>query len=151
MKCSKLSSVSKLILTSVRFADRDMLIRYHWGLGIGHIHSQAHEHYSHPTQAGSHSILADLIEPDDTSEEQTNDPDLHPMGWDDDNDKEGPMDSEVEDPELGLEELERDREPGPELEWDSKSELGSNEDELSDMTEISDEELELHSTYEIYY
>ena len=60
-----------------------MLIRYHWGLGIGHIHSQAHEHYSHPTQAGNHSILADLIEPDDTSEEQTNDPDLRPMEWDD--------------------------------------------------------------------
>jgi hypothetical protein len=118
-------------------------MRYHWGLGIGHIYS--HEYYSH----SSHSILAasDLIEPDDTSEEQTNDPGLrvHPMEWDDNNDKGGPM--EVEDPELGLEE--RDREP--ELEWDSESELGSNEDELSDTTEISDEELELHSTYEIDY
>jgi hypothetical protein len=114
-----------------------MLMRYHWGLGIGHIYS--HERYSHP----SHS--ADLIEPDDTSEEQANDPDLRPMERDDDNDKGGPM--EVEDPELGLEE--RDNEP--ELEWDSESELGPNEDELSDMAEISDEELELHSTYEIDY
>jgi hypothetical protein len=117
-----------------------MLMRYHWGLGIGHIYT--HEHYSHP----SHSILADsdLIEPqaDDTSEEQTNDPDLHPM--DDENDNGGPM--EVDDPELGLEE--RDKEP--ELEWDSESEFGRNEDELSDI-EISDEELELHSTYEIDY
>lgn len=140
MKCSKLSSVSKLILTCVRFADRDMLMRYHWGLGIGHIYSD--EHYSHP----SHSIL----EPDDTSEEQTNDPDLHPMEWDDDdddNDMGGPV--EVEDPELGLEE--RDKEP--ELEWNSESELCPNEDELSDiyMSEISEEELELHSTYEIDY
>jgi hypothetical protein len=104
----------------------------------------SHEHYSHP----SHSILIDLIErfePDDTSEEQTNDPDLRPMEWDDDNDMGGPM--EVEDPELGLEE--RDKEP--ELEWDSESELGPNEDELSDMAEISDEELELHSTYGIDY
>lgn len=140
MKCSKLSSVSKLILTCVRFADRDMLMRYHWGLGIGHTYS--HEHYSHP----SHSILAEVIELDDTSEEQTNDPDLRPMEWDDGrSDKGGPM--EVEDPELGLEE--RDKEP--EFEWDSESELGPNEDELRDMSEISDEELELHSTYEIDY
>ena len=140
MKCSKLSSVSKLILACVRFADCDMLMRYHWGLGFGHIYS--HEHYSPP----SHSILADLIEPDDTSEEQMNDPDLRPMEWDDDNDVGGPV--EVEDPELGLEE--RDKEP--ELEWDSQSELCPNEDELSDMmSEISDEELELHSTYEIDY
>jgi hypothetical protein len=131
-----------LILTCVRFADRDMLMRYHWGLGIGHMYS--HEHHSHP----SHSIPADLIEPDDTSEERTNDPDLHPMEWDDGNGKPatgsegGPM--EVDDPELGLEE--RDKEP--ELEWDSEFELGPNEDELS---EISDEDLELHSTYEIDY
>ncbi|KAG6905235.1 hypothetical protein DXG01_004056 [Tephrocybe rancida] len=27
-----------------RFADRDMLMRYHWGLGIGHIYSHAPEH-----------------------------------------------------------------------------------------------------------
>jgi hypothetical protein len=52
---------------------------------------------------------------------------------------------EVEDPELGLEE--HDNEPG--LEWDFESELGPNEDELSDMVEISDEGLELHSTYKI--
>jgi hypothetical protein len=116
-----------------------MLMWYHWGLGIGHICS--HEQYSD----GSHSILANLIEPDDTSEEQANDPDLHLMEWDGDSDRGGPM--EVEDPELGLEE--RDNEPG--LEWDSESELGPNEDELSDMVEISDEELELHSTYEIDY
>ena len=93
----------------------------------------------------SHSILADLIEPDDTSEEQMNDSDLCPMEWDDDNDKGGPM--EVEDPELGLEECDKE----PELEWDSEYELGPNEDELSDMSEISDKELELHSTYEIDY
>ena len=54
---------------------------------------------------------------------------------------------EVEDPELGLEERDND----PELEWDSEAELGPNEDELSNMAEISDEELELHSTYEIDY
>ena len=116
-----------------------MLMRYHWGLGIGHIYS--HEHYSHP----SHSILADLIELNDTSEEQTNDPDLHPMEWDDDNDMGAPM--EIEDPELGLEEHDKE----PELEWDSESELCPNEDELSDTSEIPDEELELHSTYEIDY
>jgi hypothetical protein len=38
-----------------------MLMWYHWGLGIGHTYS--HEQYSD----GSHSILANLIKPDDTS------------------------------------------------------------------------------------
>jgi hypothetical protein len=53
-------------------------MQYHWGLGIGHIYS--YEQYSD----GSHSILANLIEPDDTSEEQANDPDSPPsnrMEW----------------------------------------------------------------------
>jgi hypothetical protein len=102
-----------------------MLMRHHWGLGIGHIYS--HEHHSHP----SHSKLTDLIEPDDTSEDQANGLNLDlrmEMEWEDDNERGGPM--EVEDPELGLEECDKD----PELEWDSF------EDELSD---ISSEELEL--------
>jgi hypothetical protein len=55
----------------------------HWGLGIGHIYS--HEQYSD----GSHSILANLIEPDDTSKEQANDPDLHLMEWGGDSDRGG--------------------------------------------------------------
>jgi hypothetical protein len=71
--------------------------------------------------------------------------DLHLMEWGSDSNGGGPM--EVEDPELGLEE--RDNEPG--LEWDAESKLGPNEDELSDMVEISDEGLELHSTYKIDY
>ncbi|KIK25266.1 hypothetical protein PISMIDRAFT_43715, partial [Pisolithus microcarpus 441] len=25
-----------------RFADRDMLLRYHWGLGVGHMYSHVH-------------------------------------------------------------------------------------------------------------
>jgi hypothetical protein len=102
-----------------------MLMRHHWGLGIGHLYS--HEHHSHP----SHSILTDLIEPGDTSEDQVNDPN-HRMEREDDHERGGPM--EVEDPELGLEE--RDKEP--EFEWDSTSE---SEDELRDS--ISSEELEL--------
>lgn len=27
-------------MPEVRFADRDMLMRYHWGLGIGHVYAQ---------------------------------------------------------------------------------------------------------------
>ena len=110
-----------------------MLMRYYWGLGVGHIYSHLHP---------SHSIHAELIELEDTSEEQPNDPDLRPveiMEWDDDNERGGPM--EVEDPELGLEEHDKE----PELEWDTESEL----DELCDMVETSDEELELYSTYEV--
>jgi hypothetical protein len=54
---------------------------------------------------------------------------------------------EVEDPELGLKE--HDNKPG--LEWNSKSELGPNEDELSDVVEISNKGFELHFTYKIDY
>ena len=35
-------------LLNVRFVDRDMLLRYHWGHGIGHV-------YSHVTRAGAAS------------------------------------------------------------------------------------------------
>jgi hypothetical protein len=70
---------------------------------------------------------------------------LHLTEWSGESDRGGPM--EVEDPELGLQEC--DNKPG--LRWDSKSELGPNEDELSDMVEISNEGLELHFTFKIDY
>lgn len=138
MKCSKLSNVSQF--SCIRFADRDMLMRYHWGLAVGHIYSHDHSYPSH-----SIPVTSDHIEPDDTGKvESHNVPDLRiddSIEWDDD--LGGPMD--VEDLELGLEECDRE----PELEWES--ELDSNEDGSDDMSEISDEELELHSTYEIHY
>jgi hypothetical protein len=29
-------------MTSHRFVDRDMLMRYHWGLGVGHLYAHTH-------------------------------------------------------------------------------------------------------------
>jgi hypothetical protein len=136
---------AKFILTRVRFADRDMLMRYHWGLGIGHVYSHGHDLYLHDNYRAP-----DLGAPDNTNEGESH---LQPppvldlcddaIEWDSQlNSGVGsPMD--VEDPELGLEE--RDKEP--DIEWDDS---GSNS-EPSDMSDISDEEVELHSMYELDY
>jgi hypothetical protein len=36
-----------------RFVDRDMVMRYHWGLGVGHIYS--HGHHDQPIASGNSS------------------------------------------------------------------------------------------------
>jgi hypothetical protein len=40
LSCSKYPSVFDLV--DPRFVDPDMLMRYHWGLGIGHVYSHGH-------------------------------------------------------------------------------------------------------------
>ena len=119
-----------------------MLMRYHWGLGIGHIYSRDHNDHLH--LLNNPQPPSNLNDPEDTNEVEsgiqspnngTSDPCMDEDSWQNNN-------VDVEDPELGLEE--RDREP----EWDN-SESDANEDELRYMSEISEEELELHSTYEI--
>ena len=46
---------------SFRFVDRDMLMRYHWGLGVGHIysHGQRADGPSAPTDTHTTSTAAD--------------------------------------------------------------------------------------------
>jgi hypothetical protein len=136
---------AKFLLTCVRFADRDMVMRYHWGLGIGHVYSHGRGPYLHDNY-----WAPDLAEPDNTNEGESHlqpapvlDLCDDPMEWDSqlNSGVGGPMD--VEDLELGLEE--RDKEP--DIEWDDS---GSNS-EPSDMSDISDEEVELHSMYELDY
>lgn len=36
-----------MFLQSIRFVDRDMVMRYHWGLAVGHVHTH-HQQSSHP-------------------------------------------------------------------------------------------------------
>jgi hypothetical protein len=50
----------------------DMLMRYHWGLGIGDIKG-IYTLMSNTQRQSLHTC--NLIEPDDTSKEQANDPD----------------------------------------------------------------------------
>lgn len=64
------------------FVDRDMLMRYEWGLGIGHIYSwkkpAAHHHASDSDRAFAD---ADAEEPDDPTAEV--DPGFQPDGVED--------------------------------------------------------------------
>ena len=59
-----------LLTIAQRFVDRDMLMRYHWGLGVGHTYSHVLESSEHndesitpqvlPTQ-GLHDDASDLV------------------------------------------------------------------------------------------
>ena len=71
-----------VILTSsdsnLRFSDRDLLMRYHWGLGVGHLHA----HCPESTSNGRSGFLDEpsniedddnaTREPDDVSEHASN-------------------------------------------------------------------------------
>jgi hypothetical protein len=41
---------------SSRFADRDMLMRYHWGVGIGHTHAHSNAPATHKHQVNLRTI-----------------------------------------------------------------------------------------------
>jgi len=70
---------------SFRFVDRDMLMRYHWGLGVGHIYShvQRANGPSAPTDTQTTSTAAD----EDSVNEEPPDDDIA---------------SDAENPELGF-------------------------------------------------
>jgi hypothetical protein len=83
-----------------RFSAPDLMMRYHWGLGVGHYH--AHQ----PTSSLHHDITSQPItnEPGDTQDNQSSN--LEPEGTSDSN-VDGLGDDDLEyisdDPELGLE------------------------------------------------
>lgn len=84
---------------SPRFSDRDLLMRYHWGLGVGHFH--AHQ------SALTSGCISDLTE--DAEETQVPDPGLQETlgeshAQDNDRDSDS-MGYESEKPELCLEDL----------------------------------------------
>ena len=83
-----------------RFSAPDLMMRYHWGLGVGHYH--AHQ----PTSSLHHDITSQLItnEPGDTQDNQSSN--LEPKGTSYRNaDALGDDDLEYisDNPELGLE------------------------------------------------
>jgi hypothetical protein len=80
---------------SLRFSDPDMMMRYHWGLGVGHYHVH---------QPTSTSRLF-TNEPGDAQDDRS--PNIEPEGTSDRNIHPGDGDDDFEyandDPELGLE------------------------------------------------
>lgn len=81
-------------LTEIRFVDRDMIMRYHWGLGIGHL-------YSHGQSAGvaTASNQTNNTATDSYSYEPVTEANLDLQVPNYENDYE----SDVDDPELGFE------------------------------------------------
>ena len=83
-----------------RFADRDMLMRYHWGLAVGHI-------YSHPERDSQ--VTAQQLDPDIQDIQASADDGIDQIGLDitpdiQTNAQAGTTD-DVEDLELHLEDL----------------------------------------------
>jgi hypothetical protein len=110
----------------LRFADRDMVMRYHWGLGIGHVYS----HSQAPNRDASTMASAESNSryPSDNSElepeanntvENILDPTVMVTLQEDGND------SDVDNPELGFEDLDDDL-------GDAEVSEGEADDEIDD-------------------
>jgi len=96
----------------LRFSDRDQLMRYHWGLAIGHL-------YSHPSTPTSASPDERHHEPMEAEDDQYTQQDESPAASDA---------CESDNPELGLDEC--DMEGWQDVETDSGSdENGPSEDD----------------------
>ena len=103
-------------LTGLRFVDRDMVVRYHWGLGIGHV-------YSHG-QGTANITTTSVQAPDVTTDNSVGINALEDGNdFDVDNPEDG-NDFDVDNPELGLEDREDDlgeeddREDEPQIDCD---------------------------------
>ena len=46
-----------LLTIAQRFVDRDMLLRYHWGLGVGHVYSHVRESSEHNDESITPQVL----------------------------------------------------------------------------------------------
>jgi len=117
-----------------------MVMRYHWGLGIGHT-------YSHGIRFPSHAST--IPHPSTTHGIESSDSDDH--SFQDDNNGGRPDDDDMEDTndpedgELGMSAQDED------LCFDTESELGS--EEWQDVPEEDDDEefLEIHDMYHTEY
>jgi hypothetical protein len=116
-----------VLLCSPRFSDRDLLMRYHWGLGVGHFH--AHQ------SAATLGCVSDLAE--DSQDIQA--PDMEPREAFGEtlaqaNDRGSDMDYESDNPELCLQD--RDLEGWDDIEMDDVEDGDGDEDigELEDFT-----------------
>ena len=126
-----------------RFVDRDMMMRYHWGIGIGHVYSQPNSgsdadgafELNNQLNMGEPTIQGDLEEEPENDDplEQTTTRLLQPMADD-------PMAGD--DPELGLEEREKE-------DLDGLSDTGSNRGIRDDNDDTDDEAFA--AFHEMYY
>jgi hypothetical protein len=92
-----------------RFVDRDMLMRYHWGLGVGHIYSHG-QRADAPSEFTDRQTISTAGDEDSVNEEPPNDDNA----------------SDAENPELGFDNREDD--------WIDIEE--GSEDELEEEDEI---------------
>ena len=67
-KCFQLFDMIYLLMITQRFVDRDMLLRYHWGLGVGHTYSHVRGGSEHndesttPQVVHTQSLHADALD-----------------------------------------------------------------------------------------
>ena len=122
-------SLILILLYPPRFSDRDLLMRYHWGLGVGHFHA----HQSASTSGCVSDLAEDAqdiqvpgMEPQEALGEtlaQANDRGGSDIGYESDN------------PELSLED--RDLEGWDDIEMDDIGD-GDGDDDLEDIGELED-------------
>lgn len=110
-----------------RFSAPDLMMRYHWGLGVGHYH--AHQ----PTSISHHNITSHSnLEPDSEGTSYSN---VDPLG-DSNDDLEYISDSD--DPELGLENRHLPDEGWQDMDADSDADGGGHSG--SDFDDIEEED-----------
>jgi hypothetical protein len=115
-----------------RFSAPDLMMRYHWGLGVGHFH--AHQ----PTSSLHHNITSQPItnEPGDTQDNQSSNMDAEGTSYrnadvleDDD------LEYISDDPELGLEDRHL-----PDEGWQDTDTDGTGGDSGSDSEDVEEED-----------
>ena len=68
-KCFQIFDMIYLLMMVQRFVDRDMVLRYHWGLGVGHTYSHVRERSEHndesitPQVVHAQSLQTDALDP----------------------------------------------------------------------------------------
>jgi hypothetical protein len=108
------------------FVDRDMIMRYHWGLAVGHLYTHGHATVTRTSNAANNNDLE--LELDDAT-------DINPGSYFPHHDG----DSDTEDPELGFEDRQNDLiDAGDGLEDDWEVEEDYDDYSLAIMDEMYD-------------
>lgn len=101
-----------------------MLMRYHWGLAVGHVYTR-NQAIPRASQAQSLDVSVNIGEPADTSEHEREEPtngDPLGSGWEDVEDAEYGLESRDREDVLNSEEEEKGEEDGEEGASDSEEE-----------------------------
>jgi hypothetical protein len=129
-RCAKDGKDYKLYYVG-RFSDRDLLMRYHWGLGVGHLHA----HHSTSTSA----CISDNRDADNQADESA-DPEPCELGPSHENAhlnlEAHDTDSDLDKPELGLDD--RDPEGWEDVETDGSEGYGNGEHDSKDIDSEED-------------